>query len=118
MLPARARAQRLAPAAVGAPAAASAPMAVRGEKSRLVAFGLGYLFPGAGHFYAGESWRGANIMGIVVGGMMAAMSTDNETVSGNLALVSMGVYLWSMIDAPLAANRQNKRVRGQRAANP
>ena len=106
MLPLRADAQRLTPAAVPA------------EKSRLVAFGLGYLFPGAGHFYAGESWRGANIVGIVVGGFMLAGSTENESTAGNIALTSMVVYLWSMVDAPMAANRHNRRLRGQAPSTP
>ena len=119
MLPMRADAQRLAPAAVGAPAVAGAPPAARGEKSRLVAFGLGYLFPGAGHFYAGESWRGATIMGVVYGSIMFMMSEpESSTAIDAAGVVALGTYLWSMIDAPMAANRQNRRARAQAAANP
>lgn len=120
LVPAEARAQRVEPAAASAYTGAlprlelgTLPPATAKAKSRLVAFGLGYLFPGAGHFYAGESWRGANIMGIVVGGFMLAGSTENESTAGNIALTSMVVYLWSMVDAPMAASRQNRRLRGQ-----
>lgn len=87
------------------------PGATQRQKSRLIAFGLGYLFPGAGHFYAGESWRAANILGIVVGGFMLSESAENESAGATAALVSTVVYLWSMVDAPLAANRHNRRVR-------
>lgn len=87
------------------------PGATQRQKSRLIAFGLGYLFPGAGHFYVGDSWRAANILGIVVGGFMLSESSENESAGATAALVSTVVYLWSMVDAPLAANRHNRKVR-------
>lgn len=112
-------AQRSVPAgfsADGSTAAASTRMPARPpRKSGMVAFGLGYLFPGAGHFYAGESWRGASILGVVTGGTMFAMSDEATDVAAAAVLVSFGTYLWSMVDAPLAARRHNRRVQGNHA---
>ena len=77
-----------------------------------MAAGLAYLFPGAGHFYAGEPRRAGLVLALVGAGGFVLMS--DESASGDLgvagAMLSLGTYVVSIVDAPRAARRTNRRL--------
>ena len=102
-----------------------------GDDGALVLVGLGALIigPSMGHFYAGETQTGlvhagvrAGSMGLMLAGAIALLdecgwegeSECNET-PGTMMLVGGGILLvgstiYSIIDAPLAAHRHNRRA--------
>ena len=98
------------------------------EKSPVVAFVLSFIFPGLGQYYNGE-WKKGVIQDVLyIGGYVVAFTagidyeTDEwgytyTTVNGLYALgllTSAGVALWSVIDAPISANKINKRLAAER----
>ena len=107
------------------------------EKNPWAAFGLSFLLTGGGQFYNGQHRKGALQLGgsvvggaILISGMLATtedilVSTTEIIVTGDttveearggtrivtgLVLV-MGLKAWSMIDAPIVANRINEEGR-------
>lgn len=95
------------------------------KKNPWLAFGLSALIPGVGQFYNGQHSKGvAQLGGVILGiGLMAsALEDDYETIYGGLVdpdddegkaafglLLWFGSSLWSMIDAPISANRINQQ---------
>ena len=88
------------------------------------------IITGGGQFYNGESKKGGIMLGGVVGGVVLIVSGAAEAVEdidtgeektgggGKIALGLLGVVgcsLWSMIDAPIAANKINKKIRSAKA---
>lgn len=88
------------------------------EKNPWLAFVLSAVITGTGQFYNGENKKGvAMLAGAVTGvGMIVsqieddAIPEDNGVVAAG-ALLAFGSSLWSMIDAPLSANRINREMR-------
>ena len=96
------------------------------RKSPALAMLLG-VFPGGGHFYAGEKWRGAAALTAFAGGIaLAAHDQDAHEVCNWLEChweyseaddrrfdIGMGIatvaWLYSVIDARWAAKRTNRR---------
>jgi hypothetical protein len=91
-----------------------------------LAFGLSLLYPGLGQLYNTEYGKALLMGGLGTIGsglaILAAMSTDFDSESNpdyigvmlysGLAVYG-GVYIWSMIDAPISAsniNEQNKKL--------
>ena len=92
------------------------------RKSPWLAFGLSMLYPGLGQLYNAEYGKGLLMGGLGTVGlglaMLAAMSTDFDSESNPDYIGVMlysgvaiygGVYLWSMIDAPISASNINER---------
>jgi hypothetical protein len=96
---------------------------------------LGTFIPGAGHIYAGETWRGLGLSVVALTGVVGGIVSYNEKVCsiiliGNdecappsakthaIAVTQIigGVAAWaiSAFDAPHAAERQNERLRRRR----
>jgi len=115
-----------------ADAAAPAPPAVGGlatthRKRPEIAFALGILFPGAGHFYVGDTDRGnafvAGTAGLVgAAGFLALLYSVNqvfcfdcqpsrgvEITIGALAIAGGAVWAYGAVDATQAARRANDR---------
>lgn len=109
------------------PPQASTITAVPSRKSPWVAGMLGVV-PGAGHFYAGENRRGAAAMTVFAAGVALGtydqdfyevcedwLNCHSESNAADerrmkVGMVLMGAsWLYSVIDAPLAARRTNRR---------
>lgn len=98
------------------PAAAELSFAVdsvsaRRHRNPWVAGGLAYVFPGAGHFYAGEPRRGWLVIGLTGVGVNFAL---NDAAPAGFAtagaVLALGTWALSVVDAPRAAKRQNRRA--------
>lgn len=95
---------RNAPSAVPIDTAAEKPF----RRSAMLAFALGAVMPGAGHWCADEWWRGWAILGInVVSGNMIMKSTGPTSLV--FAGIFAGNWIHSMVDAPFAAKRFNTK---------
>lgn len=106
------------------------------DVDRRVALRLGMLVPGAGHFYAGEPWRGAVFLtgasgSLILGRAIYRMDACSfhlfdpgcQPHHASLRLVggllmAHGVVMWAFgaYDAPRAAARTNARRRQLRVA--
>lgn len=89
------------------------------DKNPRLAGALSVFVPGLGHIYAGETVKGGVLTGLFVAGIAAVIGADiGETHAsikpGGWAAVAFvgGVYLYSLIDAPFAAERANDRQPG------
>jgi len=75
------------------------------------------ILPGLGQHYNGEHKKGWYMGAIWLGGMAAAVGTvgrDNEKTGQAIGIpLILTAWLWSCIDAPLSANKINKRSRQQ-----
>jgi hypothetical protein len=93
----------------------------RGEKSPFAAFLLSFMVPGLGQYYNGHFVKGAIQQAFFVGGwiMISASIENDESGFSPFAdhnpdllwsgvIVTGGAWLWSTIDAPMAANKINK----------
>lgn len=88
------------------------------EKSPGLAFLLSFLVPGLGQFYNGQYGKGAGMLaGSVVGGVLVSQTWVDcweddvdcgEWTAGAVLLV--GSWVWSMIDAPVSARAINRRA--------
>lgn len=83
------------------------------RKNPWIAFALSLNIPGAGQFYNGEPKKATTMLAGMIGGL--AIATHAQTDDGELntqmgvgILVMAGCSLWSMIDAPLSAERINR----------
>ena len=88
------------------------------EKNPWLAFVLSFVITGTGQFYNGENKKGvAMLAGAVTGAGMVisqieddAIPEDNGVVAAG-AILLVGSSLWSIIDAPISANRINREAR-------
>ena len=89
------------------------------EKNPWLAFLLSFVITGTGQFYNGENKKGVAMLAGAVTGVGLVVSQmdddgnipeDNGTVTAG-ALILVGSSLWSIIDAPLSANRINREAR-------
>lgn len=93
-------------------------------KSPWLAFGLSLFYPGLGQLYNAEYGKALLMGGLGTVGMglamLAAMSTDFDSESNPDYIGVMlysgvaiwgGTYIWSLIDAPIAAGNINKQRR-------
>ena len=87
----------------------AAAVARRRHRDPFLAGVLGAVVPGLGHAYAGEPWRGVAIFLVAEGGMITALKADDHTVGGIGATIGFGAYLFSIMEAPVAATRFNER---------
>ncbi len=76
-----------------------------------LAWGLSALLPGMGQFYNGQPGKGALHLALLFGSFVAA--SEFRDIPEEVGLVGLwGTWIWSMIDAPLAARAINEgRVR-------
>ena len=86
------------------------------EKSPWLAFGLSYLFPGLGQLYNGEYLKAVLFPTFFcIGAGLMVMSSPGADFEGQKVgptlypgiVLAGGSYLWSLIDAPVSANRIN-----------
>ncbi|MBV9880696.1 MAG: hypothetical protein JO180_09380 [Gemmatirosa sp.] len=91
----------------------AADTAARPRNPHLAAV-LSALVPGAGQAYAGEPGRGLTLLMVAGGGLVLARQVHGD--AGNVgAIVSMGAYVYAIIDAPAAVHRVARRA-ARRAA--
>ena len=98
--------------------------AIGKKKNPMVALGLSFPMIGAGQFYNGQYAKGAIQLGATIVGLGFTLSAsgDNEDLpDGNLDvdeddwmsvpgyLLLFGGAVWSLIDAPMSANRINQQ---------
>jgi len=86
---------------------------VGSAKNPWVAFTLSFTIPGAGQFYNGEPKKAVAMLAGMIGGLALTVNsqTDDDELNAQMGvgiLVMAGCSLWSMIDAPLSAERINK----------
>lgn len=88
------------------------------EKNPWLAFLLSFVITGTGQFYNGENKKGGIMLaGALTGaGMIVSQIEDDKIPEDNGvvttgALLLFGSGLWSVIDAPLSANRINREAR-------
>jgi len=90
---------------------------VHSKKHPVLAWFVSLLLPGGGQFYNGEVGKGALMLGaFTVGYVLALSSLDDDTwendgpdVSAQAgAIIALGTWLWSMIDAPVSASKINR----------
>lgn len=95
------------------PAANVLPVSTEGggaaHRSPVIAGALGFLIPGAGHVYAGETRRGWTVFGATMLGAYFAL-TDGMPTSASVpgSVVFVGGWAFSVADGVLAANRFNR----------
>jgi hypothetical protein len=84
---------------------------IKSEKNPAVSCLLSFLLPGGGQYYNGEITKGAIMTGVYVGSYVLVLAAEEPTpiIIGGIAF--FGDYLWSIIDAPISANRINKSNR-------
>jgi hypothetical protein len=105
----------------------SVPQSAPGYKNPTAAMLISVLLPGAGHFYTGETKRGALLLGVGVGGLVVgtAMSVSSvglscdddfscEDDTNYLPLIVgygayLGSWLYGIVDADASAQRMNTR---------
>jgi TM2 domain-containing membrane protein YozV len=80
-------------------------------KSPILAFSLSLFTPGAGQFYNGQVGKGLLQFGVTIPcAVIAILNADDPT---NFSAIASGIagtaYLWSVIDAPISANKINKK---------
>lgn len=74
-----------------------------------VAAALSAVVPGAGQIYAGEPGRGVTFLAIAGGSLALAWNVHRDI--GNVgAIVSMGTYLYAIVDAPQSVRRVAQRA--------
>jgi hypothetical protein len=97
------------------------------KKDPVTACLLSWLLPGGGQYYNGEYAKGALMTGLSLGsllGMVAGATPPAEDYSGDdyyrsgsdgrlafFALIYLGNYIWSVVDAPISSNKINRRNR-------
>ncbi len=101
--------------------------AVGGQKSPVykkipaLSFALSFFVPGTGQFYNGQPGKGAIQLGVAAfglalllvetqAGVLMAVTGTGEGGSFNGAWIYFGAWLWSVIDAPISANRINREA--------
>lgn len=97
------------------PRRGSAGASITREKNPFAAFTLSLLLTGAGQFYNGEVGKGLTQLGSVAAGiiLIGSANYDDDTQLGIGSLMVLGGVLWSLIDAPISANRINRENSGQ-----
>ena len=99
---------------------------IENKKSPVFAFVLSFLLTGLGQYYNGDVAKGLTQEVMVIGGGLTALTfgiDTDVTLDGTktkltpLFWIGMGTaftgYLWSMIDAPVSANRINREYSQQ-----
>lgn len=96
------------------------------KKNPMVALGLSFPIVGSGQFYNGEYTKGVVQMGAAIVGLGLVLSAGGDNVDslqGNLDadnddwrsipgyVLLLGGAIWSLIDAPMSANRINRQNR-------
>lgn len=102
----------------------SAKGETQSKKSPWLAFGLSIFYPGLGQLYNGEYGKALLMGGLGTVGLglfaLAAMSTDFDSESNpdyigvmlySGVVIGGGAYLWSLINAPIAAGNINEQRR-------
>jgi len=92
------------------------------NKSPGVAFALSFIFPGLGQYYNGEPLKAVIQEVLAVGGVVLAITQGVGETSHPIAayreteyndwytagmVLAIGTWCWSMVDAPMSANRIN-----------
>ncbi len=101
---------------------------IKGKKSPIKAFLLSLIFPGLGQYYNGEYWKGIIQDALYIGGAILTykgvlglnlQSDDGENTNNSGSdskLTSIGISislaaaLWSIIDAPISAIKNTRRI--------
>ena len=99
------------------------------DKSPGVAFALSFVFPGLGQYYNGEPLKAVIQEVLAVGGVVLAVTQGiGETSHWHAAyreteyndwytagmVLAIGSWCWSMVDAPMSANRINSQPSAER----
>ena len=82
------------------------------EKNPGLALLFSLLIPGGGQYYNGERTKGVTMTGIWLGSAVLTTVAANQgevELSSIGSLILLGNYIWSMIDAPVSANRINRQ---------
>jgi len=87
------------------------------HKSPAAAFWLSFLYPGIGQFYNGQIGKGITMSVLATSSLVAlgiVSSSDywgdtEIAVAGVSAIVYVGTYIWTLIDAPVSAAVMNRR---------
>lgn len=90
------------------PAAAQHPA---GYKDPGIATIVSVLLPGGGQMYAGETTRGAMLLGIGMGGLIVGSAASTTSTAPILAgsLLYLGTWIYGIMDASDSANRMNAK---------
>ncbi|HEX6038948.1 hypothetical protein [Longimicrobium sp.] len=103
----------IAAAAVLCARPATAQQQAPGYKDPGIATIISVVVPGGGQMYAGETKRGAMLLGIGMGGVIlgSAMSVESTSAAPMLAgsLLYLGTWVYGIMDASDSANRMNAR---------
>jgi TM2 domain-containing membrane protein YozV len=94
------------------------PVLVYSEKSGTTGFLLSFLITGAGQMYAGETGKGVSLLILNLGGTALLVNgaagcagygseCDNAQIAAG-AVVALGTWIYSMVDAPGAVGRFNR----------
>jgi TM2 domain-containing membrane protein YozV len=100
-----------------APVTSEAPKPIKSRKEPALACVMSILLPGLGQFYNGEAAKGAIMLGASVFGVVLMASAINDELwtsqdsdaKGTFgAMIFLGAWLWSVIDAPISASKINR----------
>lgn len=86
------------------------PARARSHRYPIIAGTLGFIIPGAGHFYASEPGRGVTVLAVTMVGAFFALSDGTPTAIAAVGSVAyVGGWAFSVVDGSLAAHRYNLR---------
>ena len=95
---------------MAAAAFAGEPARVRSHRYPVIAGTLGFIVPGAGHFYASEPGRGVTVLaGTMVGAFFALSDGTPNLIAVVGSVAYVGGWTFSVVDGSLAAHRYNLR---------
>ena len=79
------------------------------RKEPAVSWLLSFLIPGVGQMYNGQVGKGVGMLLGYMGSIGTALYVDDldSEIRLGLAAVSLGIWIWSQIDAPVYASRRN-----------
>ena len=101
----------IAAAAVLCVRPAAAQQQAPGYKDPGIATIISVVVPGGGQMYAGETKRGAMLLGIGMGGLIVGSAASTTSTTPILAgsLLYLGTWIYGIMDASDSANRMNAK---------
>ena len=81
------------------------------EKIPFVSFGLSFLVVGCGQAYNGELKKAVSHWVLAVSSLIIILNADSEVEANIFTIIGFTNWAWSMIEAPISADRINKTQR-------
>lgn len=80
------------------------------HKEPVVSWLLSFLIPGVGQMYNGQAGKGVGMLLGYSGSIAAIALADDPDITPIIGVAALGIWIWSMVDAPLYASRRNREA--------